>query len=237
MVISKKPNSLSPGKVGLYILWWLFFFFLEFHEPLKILHLTLFHHKDSDSFKNVMFFVGFVLCVVINVLFSQPWVSVTYFFYWKSSFSYWYWCLPETTAKAHSETTQTSKIELIVKIVNYWKSLSSFTKKLHRSCLTGLRKHLCIGTIGNRKKSWKVPDSQFWMIYFYPESLKLWMIFLSSIPTHGPWIVMTLFTIAKILVNDSFSFFGLSLSASQPSPILFLQKLLICVMNPPRAPP
>lgn len=56
------------------------FFFLEFHELLKILHLTLFHHKDSDSFKNVMFFAGFVLFVVINVLFSQPWVSVTYFF-------------------------------------------------------------------------------------------------------------------------------------------------------------
>ena len=181
-------------------------------------------------FLQVLSSLLWLMCCFPNHGFQLP------IFFIENPFSYWYWCLPETTAKAHSETTQTSKIELIVKIVNYWKSLSNFTKKLHRSCLTGLRKHLCIGTIGNRKRSWKVPHSQFCMIYLYQESLKLLIIFLSSIVTHGPWIVMTLFTIAKILVNDSFIFFGPSLSASQPSSILFLQKLLICVMNAPRTP-
>ena len=39
-----------------------------------------------------------------------------------------------------------------------------------------------------------------------------------------------------ILVKDSCSFFGSSLSVSQPLPIFLLQKLLKYVINPPSAP-
>ena len=42
-----------------------------------------------------------------------------------------------------------------------------------------------------------------------------------------------LFAIVAIFVDGSFSFCGSSLSASQPSPIWFLQK---CAMNAPSAP-
>ena len=42
-------------------------------------------------------------------------------------------------------------------------------KKLHRKCLTGLKIHLCIGTVCNRKMFWEMPHSQFCILPLYEE--------------------------------------------------------------------
>ena len=88
MVISKNRNflpqtlvSLPPRKPCFYMSCFSFFFFLEYHKLFKALQLTLFQHKDSKSFINIMvFFVGLAVFVVVTVLFSRLWISSSYFF-------------------------------------------------------------------------------------------------------------------------------------------------------------
>ena len=83
---------------------------------------TLFHHKDPKSSKNILsFFLGLTFIVVVTVLFSRHFGFCPPIFYWKSAIPCWYWCSSETTAWAHSEPTQTSKMELFAKPVNCWK--------------------------------------------------------------------------------------------------------------------
>ena len=66
-------------------------------------------------------------------------------------------------------------------------------------------------------------------------SLKLLVTFLLPFWYKHHDLLQHLFTIVAIQIDDSFSFFGSSLSTSQPWSILFLQKLRKCPMNAPCA--
>ena len=126
MVISKKRSFfgqtllfLPLRKPGLYISRLLFFSFLNTMNYSKHCSQHYSIIKILNYPKIVFFFVGLALFVVVTVLFSRLWVSFSYLFFFLSENppSYIHICvlLKLLTTKAHSEPTQTSKMELFAK--------------------------------------------------------------------------------------------------------------------------
>ena len=78
---------------------------------------------ESNRCSETLFALVWCMLFFINLLWLLCYFSglgdfYPRIFYWRSSIASWYWCLSETTIKAHSEPTQTSKILLSEKVVN-----------------------------------------------------------------------------------------------------------------------
>ena len=112
---------------GKHLCWSLFLVKLQAFWPATLLI------RDSSTsvwiFKVLLPTLSIIRILNLFVI-SLLWLlcSLPNIFYWKSSIPYWYWFPSETTAKTHSELTQTSKMKVFAKVVNCWEPITNLIK-------------------------------------------------------------------------------------------------------------
>ena len=129
--------------------------FLEYPELFKALQLTLPIIRIRNHSKIFCFFVGSAIFLAVTVLFSRLLASSLYFFIGNPP--------SHTDTGAHLKLLR-RRIQKQLKHLRwnfFAEAVNWFYKKLHGSCLTGLRIRLFRGTICNRKSSWEIYHSQF----------------------------------------------------------------------------